>query len=59
MRLKYPMCGLEVDVPDDAISGEIVGHECGAALEVVEGNGSISLKPLEGVQRGLGRVGSS
>jgi len=54
MRLKCPICGLEVDVPDDAISGEIVEHECGAVLEVVQGNGGISLKPLEGVQEDWG-----
>lgn len=44
-----PICGGTVEVPDDAIPGEIVEHECGVALEVVMGEGGLQLKLLEDV----------
>ncbi|HDN76092.1 MAG: sulfonate ABC transporter [Thermoprotei archaeon] len=55
MKLKCPVCGLDVEVPDDVLPGEIVEHECGATLEVVKSNdGSYHLKPLEGVSEDWG-----
>ncbi len=54
MKFRCPICGLDVEVPDDVISGEIVEHECGAVLEVIQYDGGITLKPLEGVQEDWG-----
>ncbi len=55
MKLKCPVCGLEVEVPDDALPGEIIEHECGTTLEVVQtSDGSLALKPLEGVSEDWG-----
>jgi len=47
MELKCPVCGLPVSIPDDAVSGELVDHDCGVTLEIVINNGVISLKPFE------------
>jgi len=47
MELKCPVCGLPVSIPDDAVSGELVDHDCGVSLEIVINNGAISLKPFE------------
>jgi len=54
MRLTCPICGLEVDVPDDVISGEVIEHDCGAVLEVVMEGPSTVLRPLDGVQEDWG-----
>lgn len=48
MKLRCPVCGLPVEVPDDAVSGELVDHECGVSLEVVINNGTIIVKPFQG-----------
>jgi len=54
-RLRCPVCGGEVEVPDDAMPGELVEHDCGAVLEVVVGeDGSIALRPFEGLQEDWG-----
>jgi alpha-aminoadipate carrier protein LysW len=47
LQLKCPVCGLPVSVPDDAVPGELVDHECGVALEVIVDGGRILLKPFE------------
>jgi len=47
MKLKCPICGLDAEVPDDALPGEIVEHDCGAILEVCMDGESPKLKPLE------------
>ncbi len=49
LQLKCPVCGLPVAVPDDAVSGELVDHDCGVALEIVIDRGRILLKPFESV----------
>lgn len=54
MKLKCPICGLDVDVPDDALPGEVVEHDCGAALEVVKVGDTLELRPLEGVEEDWG-----
>jgi len=48
-KSRCPECDAEIDVPDDAISGEIVScPDCGLDLEVkFDESGSISLKPAE------------
>jgi alpha-aminoadipate carrier protein LysW len=43
-----------MEVPGDALDGEVFEHECGAMLEVVRRDGSLSLRPLEGVQEDWG-----
>ncbi|MCD6323887.1 MAG: sulfonate ABC transporter [Desulfurococcales archaeon] len=49
MRVRCPVCGLPVEVPDDVMEGEVVEHDCGATLEVrFEGN-AVRLVPLDGV----------
>lgn len=49
MKTVCDVCGGEIDVPDDAIKGEIVScPDCGSEYEVVEiKNGSPVLKPAE------------
>ena len=55
MKLKCPVCGLDVEIPDDVLPGEVIEHDCGAVLEVVQdSNGNIALKPLEGVSEDWG-----
>ncbi len=49
VKVKCPVCGEEVEVPDDALPGEIIEHDCGAVLEVVRENGEIKLKLFEEV----------
>ncbi len=49
VQVKCPVCGEMVDVPDDALPGELIEHECGALLEVVVENGEIKLKIAEDV----------
>ena len=53
-RLECPVCGIEVAVPEDAIDGEVLEHECGSLLEVVRRNGRTQLRPLEGVTEDWG-----
>jgi len=36
-------------VPDDAMPGELVEHDCGVVLEVVIDGSEVKLKPFEGV----------
>ncbi len=47
--LKCPICGGPVEVPDDAVSGEIIEHDCGISLEVVVEKSTVKLRPFEGV----------
>lgn len=54
MIVKCPICGGEVNVPDDALPGELIEHECGITLEVIVEGKSIKLKPLEGVREDWG-----
>ncbi len=49
MKVKCPVCGLPVEIPDDVMEGEVVEHDCGAVLEVRFENGSPKLMPLDGV----------
>lgn len=52
--LKCPICGGLVEVPDDALPGEIVEHDCGVLLEVVVDEGKVALKPAEGISEDWG-----
>jgi len=55
MKLKCPICGLDVEVPDDVLPGEVIEHECGTTLEVVKSSdNSYQLKPLEGISEDWG-----
>lgn len=49
MKTSCGICGGEIDVPNDAIKGEIVScPDCGTEYEVVEVKESgVSLKPAE------------
>ncbi|MCI2414264.1 MAG: sulfonate ABC transporter [Candidatus Aramenus sp.] len=49
VSLKCPICGGTVNVPDDALPGEIVEHECGAQLEVYNDKGRLALRLAEQV----------
>jgi alpha-aminoadipate carrier protein LysW len=54
-RLRCPICGGEVEVPDDAMPGELIEHDCGATLEVVRTeDGRLALRPFEGVEEDWG-----
>ncbi len=46
-RARCPICGRDVQVPEDVLPGEVLDHECGVSLEVVISDGKILLKPLE------------
>ena len=54
--LKCPICGGDVDVPDDALPGELFEHEeCGAQLELEVGeSGEMRLKQAEEVSEDWG-----
>ncbi len=54
MQVKCPICGLEVELPEDVLPGEIIEHDCGTTLEVVKNNGGIALRPLEGIEEDWG-----
>lgn len=47
--VKCPVCGGDVELPEDVMAGEIVEHDCGITLEVVIDNGVVRLRPFEGV----------
>jgi len=49
METRCPVCGKPIEIPDDAISGELVDHECGATLEVLVSGNGVRLKPFQGV----------
>lgn len=48
-KLTCPICEGVMEIPDDALPGEIYEHDCGAMLEVVTNNGTLSLKLMESV----------
>jgi len=53
--LECPICGGPVEVPDDAIPGEVFEHdECGTQLELVKEGGELKLKVLEEVKEDWG-----
>lgn len=50
LEARCPVCGRPVEVPDDAVPGELLDHECGVTLEILrEGDGLLRLAPFEGV----------
>lgn len=49
VKVSCPICDGELDIPDDALPGEVYEHDCGVQLEVVYHNGTISLKVLENI----------
>lgn len=46
-QARCPICGRNVQVPEDVLPGEVLDHDCGVSLEVVVDGGKILLKPLE------------
>ncbi|MCE4602716.1 MAG: sulfonate ABC transporter [Desulfurococcales archaeon] len=46
--VRCPVCGLEARIPEDAMPGELIEHDCGTLLEVVEDNGVLQLRVFEG-----------
>jgi len=54
-ELECPVCSGNVEVPDDAIVGEVFEHEeCGAQLELYEEDGQLKLRVLEDVREDWG-----
>jgi alpha-aminoadipate carrier protein LysW len=49
VKVKCPVCGEMVDIPEDVLPGELIEHDCGALLEVVFENGEIKLRIAEDV----------
>ena len=48
MKAKCPVCGAEIELPDDVMDGEIVECEsCGAQLEVKRAGDKVELKVAE------------
>ena len=52
--VKCPVCGLDVEVPQDAMPGELIEHSCGVVLEVVSNNGTLQLRVFGGVEEDWG-----
>jgi alpha-aminoadipate carrier protein LysW len=51
MKIECKDCGVELNVPEDVVVGEIVScPDCGGEFEVISNsNGKIELKPAESV----------
>ncbi len=51
IELTCPVCGGIVEIPEDALSGEVFEHdECGSQLElVIDDDGKMYLKELEDI----------
>ena len=49
-----PVCGGEVDLPDNVMDGEIIEHDCGAMLVVRIRDGNIVLEEVKGVEEDWG-----
>ncbi len=50
MEARCPVCGSTLEVPDDAIPGELLDcNSCGALLEVFDDSGTLSLREAGGV----------
>ncbi|BAN90391.1 alpha-aminoadipate/glutamate carrier protein LysW [Aeropyrum camini] len=52
--VRCPVCGLDVSLPEDAVSGELIEHDCGVVLEVVESGGQFALRVFGGVEEDWG-----
>lgn len=52
--LRCPVCGLDVNLPDDVMPGELIEHDCGVTLEVLMVDGRVSLRVFEGVEEDWG-----
>ena len=51
---RCPVCGLDVEVPDDYMPGELIEHSCGVVLEVVREGGTTALRVFGGVAEDWG-----
>jgi alpha-aminoadipate carrier protein LysW len=49
MSFRCPVCGKPVEIPEDPVSGELIDHDCGAAIEIIVSSEGIKLKPFQGV----------
>ncbi len=49
-----PVCGGEVELPDNVMDGEIIEHDCGAMLVVRIRDGNVVLEQLERVEEDWG-----
>ncbi len=50
MKAPCPLCGAEVELPDDVMAGELLEcPSCGATLEVHEQDGLFTLREAEEV----------
>ena len=54
LKYRCPVCGLDVEVPSDYMPGELIEHECGVVLEVVESEGQLQLRVFGGVEEDWG-----
>ncbi|MCE4604051.1 MAG: sulfonate ABC transporter [Aeropyrum sp.] len=54
LKHRCPVCGMDVDVPADYMPGELVEHECGVVLELVENGGRLQLRVFGGVEEDWG-----
>ena len=46
-QLRCPVCGLPVEIPEDALPGELYEHDCGTTLELYEDENGLSLRVFE------------
>jgi len=55
-KLECPICGGEIEIPDDALAGELFEHEeCGAQLELeIDDEGKMRLKEAEEISEDWG-----
>lgn len=54
VKLVCPICEGELEIPNDALPGEIYEHDCGAQLEIINNNGTLSLKLMESISEDWG-----
>lgn len=53
--MECPICGGEIEVPEDAMPGEVFEHaECGTQLVLYEEGGALKLRELEEVAEDWG-----
>lgn len=51
---RCPVCGMDVEIPNDYMPGELIEHSCGVVLEVVESGGTLSIRVFGGVSEDWG-----
>ena len=51
---RCPVCGMEVEIPEDYMPGELLEHSCGVILEVVREGGRLGVRVFGGISEEWG-----